>query len=212
LLLVPADAVPDTAPAAAPAPVPTVPFVAPPALVVPLLLGTEAVPVVMTAPTPVVDMVWLLGTELIAVVPEVIAPGPVTVPAVAAPPTAALLVVVVVVLLMAFAGGRLGLVLVSVPAGVVAAPSGGVVVVGAAGVSVGSVTNPAPAWPAPGEPGVDPPTGSFVVAACAAAGTGAASRSNATAAMAFGPRQHPPRALAPDRDWLHLSASATVIC
>jgi hypothetical protein len=141
------DAVPDAVPvpvaAPVPVPVPAVPLVEPPAAVVPLLLGMEAVPVVITAPTPVVDVVWLLGTELMAVVPDVCPPVPVTIPAVAAPPPpppplpvdAAVLVVVV------FA---VGLVLVNVPVGVVAAPNGVVEPDGDDGVNVGSVTNPEP--------------------------------------------------------------------
>jgi enoyl-CoA hydratase len=147
---------------------------------------------------------------LIAVVPDVSPPVPVTVPAVAAPPTAAPLLVDVVVVVMALAGGRLGLVLVSVPAGVVAAPSVGVVPGVVPGVSVGSVTKPEPAWPLPDAPGVGPPTGSVVVAACAAAGTGTASSSNATATPAM-PQRQASRARVPDRDWLRLWASATVL-
>ena len=220
LLLVPLDddAVPEAAPVpvpmAAPVPVlvPAVPLVEPPAAVVPLLLGIDAVPVEITAPTPVVEVVRLLGTELIAVVPVVSPPVPATVPAVAAPPPPPPLLVEVVVV-MALAGGRLGLVLVSVPLGVVAAPGVGAVlgvVPGVVpGVSVGSVTKPEPTWPLPDEPGVAPPTGSFVVAACASAGIGAASSSNATATPGF--RRHAPRARGPDRDWRLAAASATVL-
>jgi enoyl-CoA hydratase len=212
LLLVLVDAAPEAAPVPAadpaPAPVPAVPLAEPPPAVVPLLLGTDAVPVVTTAPMPVVEVVWLLGTELIAVVPVVSPPVPATVPAVAAPPVAAPLLVDVVVV-MALAGGRLGLVLVSVPLGVVAAPGVGAVLEVVPGVSVGSVTKPEPAWPFPDEPGVAPPTGSFVVAAWAAAGTGAASSSNATAAPAFIRQRRMPRTPLPD--WLRSAASATVI-
>ena len=204
------DAVPEAVPVPL-APVPllvlALPLVEPPAAVVPLLLGTEAVPVLITAPTPVVDVVWLLGTELIAVVPVVSPPVPLTVPAVAAPPPPAPLLDVLVVVVTALAGGRLGLVLVSVPLGVVAAPGAGAVLGAVPGVSVGSVTNPEPTCPLPDAPGVAPPTGSLVVAACAAAGTGAASSSNAIAAPAF-----IRKARLPDRGWLRSAASATVLC
>jgi enoyl-CoA hydratase len=212
LLVLLDEAVPDAAPV--PVLVPAVPVVEPPPAVVPLLLGTDAVPVLITAPTPVVEVVWLFGTELIAVVPVVSPPVPLTVPAVAAPPPPPPLpvdVAVLVVVVMALAGGKLGLVLVSVPLGVVAAPGVGAVlgvVPGVfPGVSVGSVTKPEPTWPAPDEPGVAPPTGSFVVAACAKAGTGTANSSKATATF----KHHAPGARVPDRDWRLAVASATVI-
>jgi enoyl-CoA hydratase len=216
LLLVLDDAVPGAAPvpvaaAPVPVPVPAVPLVEPPPAVVPLFLGTDAVPVLITAPTPVVEVVWLFGTELIAVVPVVSPPVPLTVPAVAAPPPPPPLpvdVAALVVVVMAFAGGKLGLVLVSVPLGVVAAPGVGAVFDVLPGVSVGSVTKPEPTWPAPDEPGVASPTGSFVVAACPAAGTGAASSSNATATPAF--RHNTREARVPDRGWRRSAASATV--
>jgi hypothetical protein len=60
LFVVLADAVPEVVPVpvAAPALVPAgLPLVVPPEAVVPLLLGTDAVPVVITAPTPVVEVV-----------------------------------------------------------------------------------------------------------------------------------------------------------
>jgi hypothetical protein len=54
-------------------------------------LGSADVPVVTTAPTPVVlvlELDLLLGTDPVAVTPLLIAPGPLTTPAVAAPPPA----------------------------------------------------------------------------------------------------------------------------
>lgn len=208
LVPLPVDAVPDDVDA---------PPLVLPAVVVPLAAGMAAVPVVTTAPMPVVLVVWLWGTELIAVVPVVIAPGPLTVPAVAARPTdppppvepplgeplpAVPLVVVVV---PAFAGGGVGLVLLSVPAGVVAAPRGAVAPGVVPVLSVGSFTAPVPTWPAPAVPGVGPPTVAPVVpvvlpTACARAGVTPASDTIATSAsIAFMPPKR--AACAPVRGW-----------
>ena len=132
--------------------------------VVPLGLATAAVPVFTTAPMPAVDGFGFCGTELTAVVPVVAPPVPATVPAVAAPLGAALLFVepllavlplaepllapplapLLLVVVMAFAGGRVGLVLVSVPEGVVAAPGVAAAPGVVPGVNVGNVTAPVP--------------------------------------------------------------------
>ena len=161
---------------------------------VPLALATEAVPVFTTAPIPEFDPLWLRGTDAVAVTPLVIAPGPLTVPAVAAPPAAALLVAVPV-----------GLVLVRVP---VSAP----VPVGTAGAaeagtglasSFGKFTKPLPTWPAPPEPGVGPPTASAPVAAacCARAGNAASSPIAASTRIAFILVQHRAARRVPDAGW-----------
>ena len=177
----------------------------------PLSLDIAAVPVLTTAPMPVVDAVALCGTELIAVVPVVSAPVPATVPAVAAPPPPPPpLVEPLDVVAMAFGAGGAGLVLLSVPEGVVAAPSGGFVA-GDDGVNVGSVTKPPPTWPAPPEPGVDPPTGSLTMACCARAGVAAAAESSAMSAIAvLTHRQRGPRPAVPDGIWPARPASARV--
>lgn len=79
---------------------------------VPLLLGTDAVPMLTTAPIPAVEPFELCGTLAIAVVPVVIAPGPLTVPAVAAPPanpaTVGLAPVGFVLVSVVLPGGALG--------------------------------------------------------------------------------------------------------
>lgn len=162
--LLPAPA--DEEPVAAVVP-PERPTAVPPVRDVPLGPATAAVPVLITAPTPVFDPLALCGTELVVPTPVVSAPGPVTVPAVAAPPTVALA-------LAAVGDGGFGLVLVSVPSGVVAAPGFGAAI-GAAGARLGNVTAPLPVCPPPVDPGVGPPAASSVVDCCAAAGMAAAS-------------------------------------
>jgi len=172
----------------------------------PLALVIAAVPVLMTAPMPVFEALVLCGTELVAPTPEAIAPGPVTVPAVAAPPPLPPRLDGADVVPDCAAAAGVGFALVSVPDGVVAAPSGGAGR-GADGPSAGSCTAPEPTWPAPLEPGVGPPAGSLVVACCADAGIAASSAMASETAFA---RQQRRRSPIPRRDWPSRAASARV--
>jgi len=124
-------------------------------------LDTAAVPVVTTAPIPVVEVLLaLFGTALTAVTPVVVAPAPLTVPAVAAPPLAAPLLV-----LVGF---------------VVVVPVEDVAVLGVvASCSFGSVTAPVPTCPPPSVPGVALVAG-VVALVCAATGGEMPSDTNTT--------------------------------
>jgi hypothetical protein len=165
---------------------------------VPLLLDTEAVPLLTTEPIPWVEPLWACGTLATAVVPVVIAPGPLTVPPLAAPPADP----------PEAADAPVGFVLLSValPGGVLGFASG-------AGVSLsfGRFTAPLPTWPAPPLPGVGPPTVGFAegAGACCAATGSAVSESNVRARSSFILRQRVRGAAVPGR-WPEGEASATV--
>lgn len=162
---------------------------------VPLLLGTDPVPVLTTAPMPCVEPLELWGTLETAVVPVVIAPGPLTVPAEAAPPTAAPEEVPPV-----------GFVLVSV---VLPGAAFGFCAGTGVWLTSGKFTTPLPTWPAPPLPGVGPrAAGSPDCTCCAAAGSVASERIAAKSnSLIFWQREGPPRV---PGCWPCGKASATV--